>query len=84
MTSADAGSRSTRSLRGPVATDFSDGLLRDNEPVQHAITSLTALGRYAVADDIGSAIARVRGCRQPMGHRAAPRGLRRNQPLIKS
>jgi NAD(P)-dependent dehydrogenase (short-subunit alcohol dehydrogenase family) len=42
---------------GPVATDFSDGLLRDNEPVQQMITSLTALGRYAVADDIGSAIA---------------------------
>ena len=42
---------------GPVATDFSGGLLRDNEPVQQAITSLTALGRYAVADDIGNAIA---------------------------
>ena len=42
---------------GPVATDFSDGLLRDNEPVQQMITSLTALGRTAVADDVGSAIA---------------------------
>ena len=42
---------------GPVATDFSDGLLRDHEPVRQMITSLTALGRYAVADDIGSAIA---------------------------
>jgi NAD(P)-dependent dehydrogenase (short-subunit alcohol dehydrogenase family) len=42
---------------GPVATDFSDALLRDNEPVQQMITSLTALGRYAVADDIASAIA---------------------------
>ena len=30
---------------GPVATDFSGGLLRDNEPVQQMITSLTALGR---------------------------------------
>ena len=42
---------------GPVATDFSDGLLRDNEPVQQMITSLTALGRTAVADDVGTAIA---------------------------
>lgn len=46
---------------GPVATDFSDGLLRDNEPVQQMITSLTALGRTAVADDIGSAIAAIVG-----------------------
>ena len=46
---------------GPVATDFSDGLLRDNEPVQQMITSLTALGRTAVADDIGSAIAALVG-----------------------
>ena len=42
---------------GPVATDFSAGLLRDNEPVQQMIKSLTALGRYAVAGDIASAIA---------------------------
>ena len=42
---------------GPVATDFSGGLLRDNEPVQEMITSATALGRYAVPDDIGPAIA---------------------------
>jgi NAD(P)-dependent dehydrogenase (short-subunit alcohol dehydrogenase family) len=46
---------------GPVATDFSDGLLRDNEPVQQMVTSLTALGRTAVADDIGSAIAALVG-----------------------
>jgi NAD(P)-dependent dehydrogenase (short-subunit alcohol dehydrogenase family) len=46
---------------GPVATDFSDGLLRDNQPVQQTITSLTALGRTAVADDIGSAIAALVG-----------------------
>jgi NAD(P)-dependent dehydrogenase (short-subunit alcohol dehydrogenase family) len=46
---------------GPVATDFSDGLLRDNEPVQQMIASLTALGRTAVADDIGSAIAALVG-----------------------
>jgi NAD(P)-dependent dehydrogenase (short-subunit alcohol dehydrogenase family) len=48
---------------GPVATDFSSGLLRDNEPVQQMVTSLTALGRYAVPDDIGSAIAAFVGTR---------------------
>jgi NAD(P)-dependent dehydrogenase (short-subunit alcohol dehydrogenase family) len=46
---------------GPVATDFSGGLLRDNEPVQQMITSLTALGRTALPDDIGSAIAALVG-----------------------
>jgi NAD(P)-dependent dehydrogenase (short-subunit alcohol dehydrogenase family) len=46
---------------GAVATDFSGGLLRDNEHVQQAITSQTALGRYAVADDIGPAIAALLG-----------------------
>lgn len=42
---------------GAVATDFSGGLLRDNPDMQERITSLTALGRTAVADDIGPAIA---------------------------
>ena len=42
---------------GAVETDFSDGLLRDHEQVQQRITSVPALGRYAVADDIGGAIA---------------------------
>jgi NAD(P)-dependent dehydrogenase (short-subunit alcohol dehydrogenase family) len=46
---------------GAVATDFSGGLLRDNEHVQELITSVTALGRYAVADDIGPAIAALLG-----------------------
>jgi NAD(P)-dependent dehydrogenase (short-subunit alcohol dehydrogenase family) len=46
---------------GALATDFSDGLLRDNEEVQRMITSLTPLGRYAVADDIGGAIAALLG-----------------------
>lgn len=44
---------------GPVATDFSGGLLRDNEPVQEMVNSRTALGGYAVAEDIGGAIASV-------------------------
>jgi NAD(P)-dependent dehydrogenase (short-subunit alcohol dehydrogenase family) len=46
---------------GAVATDFSDGLLRDNAAVRDHIVSLTALGRHAVADDIGGAIAALLG-----------------------
>jgi NAD(P)-dependent dehydrogenase (short-subunit alcohol dehydrogenase family) len=42
---------------GATATDFSDGLLRDNEQVQQMITSLTALGRYGRAEDVAGAIA---------------------------
>ena len=44
---------------GPVATDFSGGLVRDNAEVREHLTSITALGRHAVADDIGGAIAAV-------------------------
>jgi NAD(P)-dependent dehydrogenase (short-subunit alcohol dehydrogenase family) len=46
---------------GAVATDFSDGVLRDNPQLQQQIVGLTALGRYAVADDIGGAIAALLG-----------------------
>ena len=46
---------------GAVATDFSDGLVRDTPAVQEAIAANTALGRYAVADDIGPAIAALLG-----------------------
>jgi NAD(P)-dependent dehydrogenase (short-subunit alcohol dehydrogenase family) len=42
---------------GATATDFSDGVLRDSEQLQERIASVTALGRYGVADDIGGAIA---------------------------
>jgi NAD(P)-dependent dehydrogenase (short-subunit alcohol dehydrogenase family) len=42
---------------GPVATDFSGGLLRDNPEVQQQITGATALNRIAIADDAGAAIA---------------------------
>jgi NAD(P)-dependent dehydrogenase (short-subunit alcohol dehydrogenase family) len=42
---------------GPVATDFSDGLIRDNAEIRDRIVGQTALGRAAVADDIGGAIA---------------------------
>jgi NAD(P)-dependent dehydrogenase (short-subunit alcohol dehydrogenase family) len=46
---------------GAVATDFSGGLLRDNEHMQQHIAGMTALGRHAVADDIGGAIAALLG-----------------------
>jgi len=46
---------------GAVATDFSDGVLRANEQLQALIASVTALGRTAVADDIGPAIAALLG-----------------------
>jgi NAD(P)-dependent dehydrogenase (short-subunit alcohol dehydrogenase family) len=46
---------------GAVATDFSGGLLRDNPHVQEHIASITALGRTAVADDIGPAVAALLG-----------------------
>jgi NAD(P)-dependent dehydrogenase (short-subunit alcohol dehydrogenase family) len=46
---------------GAVATDFNDGLLRDNPEVQERIASATALGRHAVADDIGPVIASLLG-----------------------
>ena len=44
---------------GAVATDFSDGVVRDTPATQEAIASVTALGRHAVADDIGPVIASI-------------------------
>jgi NAD(P)-dependent dehydrogenase (short-subunit alcohol dehydrogenase family) len=46
---------------GAVATDFSGGMLRDNAEMREQIASITALGRHAVADDIGGAIAALLG-----------------------
>jgi NAD(P)-dependent dehydrogenase (short-subunit alcohol dehydrogenase family) len=46
---------------GPVATDFSGGMVRDNPEVGEHLASLTTLGRTAVADDIGGAIAALLG-----------------------
>ena len=42
---------------GPIATDFSGGALRDNPDAQKAISSRTALGRIAYADDVAPVIA---------------------------
>jgi NAD(P)-dependent dehydrogenase (short-subunit alcohol dehydrogenase family) len=46
---------------GAVATDFSGGVIRDNPAYQEAIAAQTALGRHAVADDIGPVIASLLG-----------------------
>ncbi|OJU83365.1 MAG: hypothetical protein BGO11_07270 [Solirubrobacterales bacterium 70-9] len=44
---------------GAVATDFSGGVVRDTPEMQEAIASNTALGRHAVAEDIGPVIASI-------------------------
>ena len=46
---------------GAVATDFSGGVVRDTPAYQEKIAEITALGRHAVADDIGPVIAAVLG-----------------------
>ena len=46
---------------GPVATDFSGGIVRDTPAFQEHLSAITALGRIAVADDIGPAIAALLG-----------------------
>lgn len=46
---------------GAVATDFSGGVVRDNPEYQAMLTSITALGRHAVAEDIGPVIAALLG-----------------------
>src|SRR5262249_35223022 len=42
---------------GPVQTDFSGGMVRDNPEVNKTISSMTALGRPGVPDDVGPMIA---------------------------
>jgi NAD(P)-dependent dehydrogenase (short-subunit alcohol dehydrogenase family) len=52
----ELGSRGIRAnviAPGPVMTDFGDGHIRNNPDLQKAISSITALGRPGVADDIG-------------------------------
>jgi NAD(P)-dependent dehydrogenase (short-subunit alcohol dehydrogenase family) len=46
---------------GATATDFSDGVLRENEQLQEIITSVTALGRYGQPEDIAGAITALLG-----------------------
>ena len=42
---------------GAIATDFSGGLVRDNEQVNQYVSSVTALGRVGLAEDIGGVVA---------------------------
>ncbi|MDQ1719941.1 MAG: hypothetical protein QOE89_3894 [Pseudonocardiales bacterium] len=42
---------------GATATDFSGGMMRDNEQVRAYLTSQVALGRVGEPDDIGAAVA---------------------------
>jgi NAD(P)-dependent dehydrogenase (short-subunit alcohol dehydrogenase family) len=42
---------------GAIATDFSGGMVRDNPEVNRRVSSMTALGRVGLPDDIGAAVA---------------------------
>jgi len=42
---------------GPIQTDFSCGMVRDNPEVNKQVSAMTALGRPGVADDVGPMIA---------------------------
>lgn len=42
---------------GPIATDFSGGMVRDNPMVQAAVAHNTALGRAGLPEDVGPVIA---------------------------
>jgi NAD(P)-dependent dehydrogenase (short-subunit alcohol dehydrogenase family) len=42
---------------GPIATDFSGGVVRDNPELNKRIADMTALGRTGLPDDIGPMIA---------------------------
>ena len=42
---------------GAIATDFSGGMVRDNPEVAKMVSSMTALGRPGLPDDIGGAVA---------------------------
>jgi NAD(P)-dependent dehydrogenase (short-subunit alcohol dehydrogenase family) len=46
---------------GPIATDFSGGMVRDNPEVNKVISGMTALGRAGVPDDIGPMVAALLG-----------------------
>ncbi|MBO0899122.1 SDR family oxidoreductase [Cellulomonas sp. zg-ZUI22] len=44
---------------GPVATDFSGGVVRDTVGLRDALASQTALGRVGEAEDIGAVVAAI-------------------------
>ncbi|KKX51349.1 hypothetical protein L950_0205540 [Sphingobacterium sp. IITKGP-BTPF85] len=51
------GIRSNIIAPGAIETDFGNGLVRDNEQINEAIASQTALGRVGLPDDIGGVVA---------------------------
>jgi NAD(P)-dependent dehydrogenase (short-subunit alcohol dehydrogenase family) len=42
---------------GAIETDFGGGVVRDNQELNKMISSLTALGRVGLPDDIGGVVA---------------------------
>ncbi len=46
---------------GPVGTDFSGGMIRDNSEYRENISKATALGRPGEPDDIGPMVASLLG-----------------------
>lgn len=42
---------------GPIATDFSGGVVRDNPELQKRLVDMTGLGRVGLPDDVGEMIA---------------------------
>lgn len=42
---------------GPIATDFGGGQVRDNEQINKYMSSITALGRVGLPEDIGGVVA---------------------------
>jgi NAD(P)-dependent dehydrogenase (short-subunit alcohol dehydrogenase family) len=42
---------------GAIATDFNGGMVRDNDQISQYVSSVTALGRVGVAEDIGGVVA---------------------------
>lgn len=57
---AELGSRGIKAnviAPGAIATDFSGGLVRDNENINKHISGITALGRVGLAEDIGGVVA---------------------------
>ena len=57
---AELGSKGIRAnvvAPGAIATDFGGGAVRDNEQINKHVSSITALGRVGLPDDIGGVVA---------------------------
>ena len=42
---------------GAIETDFGGGVVRDNQELNKMVSSLTALGRVGLPDDVGGVVA---------------------------